>query len=483
MVEMLEPWKFPQVLLKIIIGITAVLLFIYFVFSAGFFFVGQQGAFKTKASPALRKEFQSPQQMMLLDTGADSFIQRLHLIRSAQKTIELEFFIFDLDVASRITTSELIKKAKEGVQVRILVDSSVPVFRLTPAYAQILRGHGIHVKYYNYMPIYRFISSQHRSHRKLLIVDDKAFITGGRNVAKDYFDLKEDYNFIDSDILIRGEMAQTARESFDQYFNSELTEDPNFDEVKEKHLNKAKDFLKSDPGDDRLVNDLAAEATVSPVSYTCNESLFITDPPAGGEEARQVFKEIVKLATEAKDEVVAESPYFVIKRGGYDVLKELSNRKVHLDILTNSAHSTDAIYAVSSLMFRLYKLSQLDLSLSVMTGEAVKGESSLRVAESARWGLHSKRAVIDHRHTLVGTYNIDPRSANLNSELMVVCRNNEELAAAVLRSFQKRKASSEVVIDGGELRKFSALYSKATLMEKVLLVLYLPIANLFDFLL
>ncbi|MBY0316549.1 MAG: phosphatidylserine/phosphatidylglycerophosphate/cardiolipin synthase family protein [Bdellovibrionales bacterium] len=475
--------KVSRVLVKTILWVTAILVLIYLLFAAGFFLVGQQGAFKTKASPALRKEFKSPQKMVLLDTGADSFIQRLQLIRSAQKTIELEFFIFDLDIASRITTAELIEKAKLGVNVRILVDSSIPVFRLTPAYAQILRGHGIHVKYYNYMPIYRFISSQHRSHRKLLIVDDKAFITGGRNVAKEYFDMKEDYNFIDSDILVRGEMAQTARESFDQYFNSELTEDPNFDEVKEKHLSKAKEFLTSDPGDDKLVDDLTTEAKTSFIEYTCNDSLFITDPPAGGEESRQVFKEIVKLAIEAQENVVVESPYFVIKRGGYDVLKELSNRQVHLEILTNSAHSTDAIYAVSSLMFRLYKLSQLNLSLSVMTGAAVEGESSLRVADSARWGLHSKRAVIDHRHTLVGTYNVDPRSANLNSELMVVCRDNKDLADAVFRSFQKRKASSEVVIDKGELQSFSALYSKATITEKILLVLYIPVANLFDFLL
>ena len=104
-------------------------------------------------------------------------------------------------------------------------------------------------------------------------------------------------------------------------------------------------------------------------------------------------------------------------------------------------------------------------------------------ARCPRWGLHAKRGVIDGDTTLLGTYNMDPRSANLNSELMVVCRGQKELAAEVLASMAAREAASVGVIERGKIVQRSGLLGESPLKQRFRFLLEMPIANLFDFLL
>ena len=148
---------------------------------------------------------------------------------------------------------------------------------------------------------------------------------------------------------------------------------------------------------------------------------FVTDFPNQGEKSRNVFNAIVEELRRAKQEAVVESPYFVIKSGGYEVLENLHKRGVHVRVLTNSLASTDASYAVAALYPWLGSVADTGLTLSAYGGAPLPSQTAAVGAGSARWGVHSKRGVIDGETTLLGTYNIDPRSANLNSELMLVC--------------------------------------------------------------
>jgi len=142
-----------------------------------------------------------------------------------------------------------------------------------------------------------------------------------------------------------------------------------------------------------------------------------------------VFNAIVEELGHARQEVVVESPYFVIKSGGYAVLEDLHKRGVGVRVLTNSLASTDASYAVGALYPWLGSLADTGLTLSAYGGKPLPAQSTDLGGGTPRWGLHAKRAVIDGETTLLGTYNIDPRSANLNSELMLVCRGQRALAA------------------------------------------------------
>ena len=123
----------------------------------------------------------------------------------------------------------------------------------------------------------------------------------------------------------------------------------------------------------------------------------------------------------------------------------------------------------------------IGMDLFLMNGDQ-SGDQGLYM-KKARWGVHAKRAVFDKKHTLVGTYNIDPRSANLNGELVIICKDSPELAEATLISMEERLKVASQIIGGGEIKNMDALYSKASFKTKAMMVLMMPFSSLFQFLL
>jgi putative cardiolipin synthase len=180
---------------------------------------------------------------------------------------------------------------------------------------------------------------------------------------------------------------------------------------------------------------------------------------------------------------VVESLYFVIKSGGYAVLEDLHKRRVHVRVLTNSLASRTPPTLVAALFPWLGSLGDTGLTLSAYNGTPLPGQSTDIGGGSARWGVHSKRGVIDGTTTLLGTYNIDPRSANLNSELMFVCHGQPALAAEVLTSIAAREAMSSRVVERGTIVQRTALLGNSPLTQRLRFLLEMPIANLFGFLL
>ena len=247
-----------------------------------------------KVEHSLRAHSTEPHLITHYDQGAASFERRLELVASAKTSIALEFFIYDVDDASRLITQALVKKARQGVRVRILVDFSAPVFQLKPAYARLLGEAGVQVRYYNTSALYRFISIQHRSHRKLLIVDGETVLTGGRNIANEYFDLSDRYNFLDSDLEISGPIVNTMLESFDVYWRSRLSTEP----VPDARPNaEAAKFLLPGQRDAALIAKLRAAGESyrqSHAAHECRDVRFVTDFPNQGQASRNVFNAIVE---------------------------------------------------------------------------------------------------------------------------------------------------------------------------------------------
>ena len=161
-----------RLLKRIVLGVIGAILAVYLVFAIGLTVLEWVVRENPSVEQSLLAHSTAPHTITHFDQGAASFQRRLELIASARTSIALEFFIYDVDDASRLLTQALIKRAREGVQVRILVDFSAPVFQLKPAYARLLGEAGVKVRYYNTSAIYRLVSIQHRSHRKLLIIDE-----------------------------------------------------------------------------------------------------------------------------------------------------------------------------------------------------------------------------------------------------------------------------------------------------------------------
>ena len=418
-----------------------------------------------------------PHTIALVDNGADSLALRLRSINNAKESIDLEFFIYELDESSRLTTQAIIEKAKQGVKVRVLVDFSLAVFKLRPAYAKVMREAGIEVKYYNTASLARFFRIHHRTHRKMLVTDGREAIIGGRNIADDYFDLGSHYNFLDSDVVVEGPAVKAMRESFELYWNSIWAVLP---------VDDATDVAETDisvPTEkDTETLKLISSLETKEFKTTCNDVRFITDYPGSGVNLRQVYPAIAKLMSDAKTEVLAESPYLVLRKDGQAVVKELTKRGIRLKILTNSLRSTDAYYTVAPLIGNLGGIKTRGFKLYAYGGYPLDDYGRFP-PKSERWGVHSKRAVVDDDTVLIGTYNIDPRSANLNSELMLVCKGSKELAAEVRASIEARIRQANLVLDGDANPNVSALIADAETKNIIMMLISMPLSSMFDFLL
>jgi len=413
-----------------------------------------------------------------LNSGIASLQARIDIIRKAKKNIEVEYFIYALDQSSKLFTVELVKAAKRGVKVRILVDKSVTIFELDEYYAKALREKGIEVKYYNTAATIRLSSMNFRNHRKLLSVDDKYAITGGRNIEDDYFDLSPKYNFLDRDVLIEGPMARTLRDSFDQYFENRISEAPQFptrpadfirkrkstangkstvtrkvsnkrnvDEYLER-TKKAQDFLVDDNSNQKLLEKVASigkPILYNSKSHICPELTYATDRPGGtflkrlvddySDDYRYLRKVFNKKVSSTNKHLYLSSPYILNNRRSRKLMKDLLDRKVEITMYTNSLASTDAVYVAANLYKDVFRWARMGMNTHVHSS-LYHDEATTKLDDSvkeARWGTHSKTQIYESLNSMgeleteimVGTYNIDNRSNHYNSEMGVFCKGSE----------------------------------------------------------
>lgn len=457
-----------------------------------------------------------PQQMSIYNSGSLSLQKRLEMIASAKTSIEVEFFIYSIDDAGRLFTQALVQKAKEGVKVRVLVDYGWPIAELDSFYATLLMKNGVEVRYYNPMISFELFKGQFRSHRKALIIDDMEGMTGGRNIANEYFDMAADYNFLDRDIVVRGSLAKSMRQSFDEFWDSNMTKKPEVetepaladfglangsgmndrrDEQRyksalrryEKGMQRANDYLIQSDKDRRILESLRALRTLNEGlvrSHTCTDSVFAADMPGIGNRSRVLFQEINRQILSARRSLHVESPYFVTSRDGMNIIDGYLKRGLDINIYTNSLNSTDAIYTTSTFYPRVGFLIDKGMNVFIYRGHSTPGQDfAVPEASTARWGLHAKSAVVDGKIVMVGTFNVDPRSRNINSEMALMCLDSTELASEVLQSMRERGDHSVQLGKNGKPVDGSSSFAGVSLPKRIAYYLLMPFSNVFDFLL
>lgn len=476
--------KLKRVLRWLAISLLVLLVVVPAVFAAVFLSIQyateRQWLGQAPQHAAIDVRLRQPHPVALLDVGFDSLAARLRLIEAAQRSIELEFFIYELDESARLITQALARKAAQGVRVRILVDFAKPVFRLAPDVVHSLTAAGVQVRYYNTSGMARFFAMQHRTHRKLLVADRQQAIVGGRNIANEYFDLSPRYNFLDSDVLIQGPIAAAIVDSFELYWDSDWVTQPD-PLAASAQVASARDLLSAPTAAEAALLAELQRRPPTPPTGSCNDIQFVTDYPGSGVERRKVYSAIAALVQEAKASVVVESPYLVLRGDGLALMSSVLQRGLQVQFLTNTLYSTDAFYAVGSLAGSLGDLQQTNLQIWGYDGRPLAQDQ--RPPASTRWGVHAKRALFDDRIVVIGTYNIDPRSANLNSELIIICRDNPTLAQAVARSLKARLAQSRPITGTPEAAGYQALVQGADEGSIWMMRLTQPLARWLDFLL
>ncbi|WP_237043694.1 phospholipase D family protein [Photobacterium kishitanii] len=419
---------------------------------------------------------QNRNEIQVLNSGVAALQMRIDMIRRAKRSIEVEYFIFSPDLSGKIIVRELVAAAKRGVNVRILIDKSATVFEFDEFYAQALLQYGIEVRYYNAAPLYYISTINFRNHRKLLVVDDREAITGGRNIENDYFDLSTHYNFLDRDLYVEGSIVPVMRASFDAFYEHSISErfqapqQPTYRvelQKYERRVAQVADFL--EPSEVEQAARIKIEAIARPLllqkkRYSCPETTFTTDAPGGSfwtrfkdpysDNYRFLRKTIFDKVMSVDQELILASPYLLNNRKSEHLMQTMLNKQVKLTLYTNSLSSTDASYVAAQLYQHVYDWQKLGITTYVHAGEWIaETEVVFPETRQARWGMHSKTQIYKRSNgneVMVGTYNIDNRSNHYNTEMGLFCKGNDELVQAVEASILQRAQQGYKIIENEE---------------------------------
>jgi putative cardiolipin synthase len=298
-----------------------------------------------------------------------------------------------------------------------------------------------------------FSGSNQRMHDKVLIVDGELAITGGRNMADEYFDYDHAYNFRDRDALVMGAVVQPMRASFERFWASELAMPV------ERLLDGASDAPAA--AVEATYRELAAyaadTANFAPEVRAALAAVpddfsrlaadlswgrvdFVSDLPgknSGAEGLRgggQSSAALAALLTTAESEVVIQSPYLVASEPAFALFRELNARGVRIRISTNSLASTDNLKAFSGYLDQREELLEAGVEVfeyrpDPQIQESIMDRYAALRAEAPVFAVHAKSLVVDGQVAFVGTYNLDPRSENLNTESGVVIHDAAQAAA------------------------------------------------------
>lgn len=408
--------------------------------------------------------------LTLINSGIASMQRKLELIQNATEYVELEYFIFQTDQASKLLVLELIKAAERGVTVKLLVDGTPVGKGLQPHFAHALIEKGVQVKYYNNAPLYKVSTINFRNHRKLFVVDDKFAITGGRNVKNAYFDMSKKYNFLDQEILIEGPMVRTLRDSFEAYFEHEISTVPKLKVPSMKRKRKYRKYMEKKVIADEFVTEtqtdielrekiktIATPIIERAIPRVCNELTYVTDLPGGNfkqrikkgyfENFRHVRKVLNKKISEVNHALTISSPYILNNRRSRRLMKLLLSKDVDITLYTNSLGSTDVIFVAAHLYNSMFKWAKWGMKTYVHAGEHINEDEVLsKEVAKAGWGTHSKTHIYESKdeegnissEVMIGTYNIDNRSNFYNNELAVFCKDTPEFTEAVRDNIQFR---------------------------------------------
>ncbi len=394
----------------------------------------------------------------VLEDGGGAMIARAWFSEYAEKSIDIQYFIFSTDNVGLIACDYLVRAADRGVKVRIIVDDIM--VEATPEEVLMLDSHpNIEIKIYNIgtnlgknlvSKLGKFATdfrdANQRMHNKTFIVDGKIGITGGRNIADEYFDYDHEYNFRDRDILLLGKEVGVMHHSFDQFWNHslatpiskivkgdkhELRNPKRFDALHQYACNPA-NFWPQVREKLQKMPQTFQQILHSDKLFWIDTVHFVSDIP-GKNNAKNGIKgggittdTLINLVKNARKSIVIQSPYLISTKLGRSLFNEASDRGVKVKILTNSLASTDNLEAFSGYQRDRDELLEIGVEIfefkpdaesrfKVMTGDL---QDSLQ--HKPIFGLHAKCMVVDEKITVIGTFNLDPRSANLNTECVTV---------------------------------------------------------------
>ena len=422
---------------------------------------------KAVAAAAETREGESGQ--VALANPKEAFAARVLLARAADRSLDVQYYIWHRDTTGYLLLEEIWNAAERGVRVRMLLDDN-GIGGLDPILAVFEDHPNVEVRIYNPFPnrnvkLFGFLTDfkrlNRRMHNKSFTGDSNATIVGGRNVGDEYYGAGDGTVFADLDVLAIGDVARAVSEEFDLYWNSASAYPAKSIVAPAKPEAAAEmkakfDAVRGSPEaveyieavrSTKLIQDFVA----GKLRFDWSPMRLLRDDPGKtldrAAKPDLVLTQLKEAMGPAERELDIVSPYFVPRKGGAKTLSEYPGRGVRLRIVTNSLAATDsgvvhckyAKYRKELLRsgVRLFELKPVPTA----SGESEKGKKSGGGSGSGGGGssgrtgsssasLHAKTISTDRTRAFVGSFNLDPRSTQLNTEMGLVIE-SPELAGAI----------------------------------------------------
>ena len=389
----------------------------------------------------------------LLPDPRDAFAARLAMADNAERSLDVQYYIWKKDMVGKVLMERLYRAADRGVRVRLLIDDlgtmapdrvlrtidshpNIEVRLFNPARLRAPRLLGV---------VLDLKRLNRRMHNKSFIADGQVAIVGGRNIGDEYFGAHADANFADLDVAVIGPVVKEASEAFDLYWNhaasvpianlSRSKETPGQDAKSRTALATYLEGVKQSEYADAVRNsEFAQQLRQKAVKFQWGHASIIRDHPdkvltPSDQEKTHITPVLRDLAQRTRQELFLVSPYFVPGKTGVKLLSDLTHRGVRVVVITSSLASTDGVPVHSIYKHSRKPLVEAGVELYELQ-PTPSARQKRRLGGSSGASLHAKTFAFDRQTLFVGSYNLDPRSRRLNTEMGMVI-DSPELAATL----------------------------------------------------
>ncbi|MEO3470792.1 phospholipase D family protein [Roseomonas sp. CAU 1739] len=397
--------------------------------------------------PSKAAEVRTPEAgVALVPDGLTAFAARVAALRAATTSADLQYYAWHGDLTGRLLAREVIHAADRGVAVRLLLDDMYAIGRERVLAA--MESHPrIQVRLFNATAWRSFGPPglvlemlfggwhlDHRMHNKAWIVDGTCAIAGGRNIGDEYFDASGHFNFRDLDLILRGPPVQAMQRIFESYWSHRLARPLrriSRAAYRRRALRKlarqldaawaapaARPFFERVAATPLLARLLSGAAGGDLLALPAAAVRVVADPPGKATGAVPVADCLAAAIHDAlhgaEREALIISPYFVPGVDGTARIEAMARRGVRVSVVTNSLAATDVVAVHGGYARYRERLLAAGVELHELKPSGDEGRS---VFGSRGASLHTKAFVIDGRLAFVGSFNLDPRSIALNTEM------------------------------------------------------------------
>lgn len=372
-----------------------------------------------------------------LGNGADAFAARILLADAAVSSIDAQYYIWRGDLTGSLLLDAMRRAADRGVRVRLLLDDN-GTSDLDAEIAQLDAHENAEVRLYNPFNLRRmkalsfgfdFFRLNRRMHNKSFTIDGLATIVGGRNIGDEYFGIGSTPLFVDLDVLAVGKIVPEVAADFDRYWASPsaLPADAIVAATSGDPISERLTRWRDDPRTREYKAILKASDLITPLStgtldLEWTKAVLVSDDPVKGQGA--VPREDLMTGQLARSVGTIErrfdgvSPYFVPGAEGVEAFAALEARGVRVRMLTNSLEATDVLPVHAGYAKRRDAMLESGVALFELRSLATPDTpDDLGIFGSSGASLHAKTFAVDGMRIFIGSFNFDPRSNQLNTEM------------------------------------------------------------------